>query len=352
MTGEYAVWVTRTEVASPLKFRFACQQMFRRGLLLIAATPALLASCANAWSPQSAPAIAEPAEATLIPAAPKKGFQFPYLLRLPPASKAGALPFMLVEPNNTGHPSADFDEHLRSAVALANDGVGSHVARILSIPLLIPVFPRLEELYTQSLSRQTLLTADPRLRRLDKQLLAMIADARHRLSEKGIRVNRRVLLTGFSASGMFVTRFAALHPSEVQALAAGGVNGFVILPTERLGTTLLPFPLGVADLSSVADSSFSAVEWRQVAQFIFMGAKDSNDAVKCDDAYPPDERTIIYEYLGETMLPDRWEKCQQLYREAGASVTFRTYAGLGHETDATVHAEIASFLRQACLSGR
>jgi hypothetical protein len=329
--------------------------VLRRRSLLIAATLALLASWANVRPAQSAPYITEATEATLIPAAPEKGFQFPYLLRLPPAGKAGAPPFLLVEPNNTGQPSTHFEEHLRSAMNLAKNGVGSDVARNLGIPFLIPVFPRPTEPYTQSLSRQTLLTACPRLHRLDLQLLAMIADARHRLAKRGIEVNQRVFLTGFSASGMFVTRFAALHPCAVQALAAGGVNGFVILPIKRLGATRLPFPVGVADLSSVADDSFNAVEWRQVAQFIFMGSEDKKDAVKYIDAYPPNERKIIYEYLGAKMLPDRWEKCQQLYREAGASasiVKFKTYPGICHESNEKINAEIANFFLQASHSIR
>jgi hypothetical protein len=222
----------------------------------------------------------------------------------------------------------------------------------MGAPLLMPVFPRSPALYTHSLDRETLLTTDLSLHRVDLQLLAMIRDARQRLDQRGIGVHEKVFLTGFSASGVFVTRFNALHPDAVQAVAAGGINGFVILPLDRLGGTVLQFPLGVADLPLFTNKAFDADGWRRVPQFLFMGALDANDAVQNDDAYPEAQRAAIHELLGQKMLPDRWERCQQLYRDAGAAVTFRTYAGIGHGTNGRIHAEIASFFRQLSLEER
>lgn len=222
-------------------------------------------------------------EESLIPASPKRGFHFPYLLLLPPVGVMDAPPFLLVEPNNSGHVSDDFQEHIGAAKASAKQGVGSDVARRLGVSFLMPVFPRSPKLYTHSLDRRTLLTIDPQLIRLDLQLLAIIADARERLGRLGIRVEQRVFLTGFSASGCFVTRFAALHPDTVEALAAGGVNGFVILPYAHIDTTPLPFPLGIADLAPLVERPFQRERWRRIPQFLFMGSDNTNDAVQFDD---------------------------------------------------------------------
>lgn len=147
-----------------------------------------------------------------------------------------------------------------------------------------------------------------------------------------------------------MTRFAALHPDAVEPLAAGGVNGVVILPLHQIGSTPLRFPLGIADLASVAGQPFQFERWRSVPQFLFMGAEDTNDAVQFDDAYPAAERAIIYGHLGERMLPDRWNKCQELYRHAGAKATFTTYPQLSHGTSGRIHAEIANFLRQSSIA--
>ena len=153
--------------------------------------------------------------------------------------------FLLVEPNNTGKLADDLAVHLAAARDLADKAIGGFVARELALPLLVPVFPRPEkewELYTHQLDRDTLLVAAGPLQRLDLQLLAMIDDARARLASRGMNLPAKVLLTGFSASGSFVNRFTALHPERVQAAAAGGLNGNLILPLATLGGRELALP--------------------------------------------------------------------------------------------------------------
>jgi hypothetical protein len=305
----------------------------------------LVSGCAqqSALASQVAPAT----RATLIQATPSAGFQYPYFLRVLPKIDKAAPTYLLAEPNNSGKSCKRFEYHLAQARKLAENGVGSDVSLQLGIPLLVPVFPRPPEIYTQILNRRAPLATAPELHRLDLQLLAMIDDARRRLAQQGIQVHERILLTGFSASGAFVNRFTALHPERLKAVAAGGVNGMLILPMDRIDTVRLPFPLGTADFASILNRPFQVDAWRRVPQFIYMGACDTNDAVWFDDAYTEDQRKIIYKYLGERMQTDRWEKCQSLYREAGATVTFRTYPCIGHETNGRIEPEIAEFFRRA-----
>lgn len=304
------------------------------------------------------------ATTTLVEAAPERGFHYPYLLVVPATalpgsgnlaapggSGAAAAPpgFLLVEPNNTGRLSDDLAVHLAAARDLATQAIGGYLARELAVPLLVPVFPRPEtqwELYTHQLDRDTLWIADGPMRRLDLQLLAMIEDARARLASQGIAVARKVLMTGFSASGSFVNRFTAIHPEQVQAVAAGGLNGILILPVETLGGRSLPYPLGVADLAAASGHAFDAVRWREVPQFLYMGALDDNDAVQYDDGYTAAEKSLVDAVIGAKMQPDRWEHCQKLYREAGATATFRTFPEVGHFTTREVNEAIRDFFRQ------
>jgi hypothetical protein len=321
--------------------------MHRRAILFGAA--AGLAGCTGL--PKTSTVLVPGATAqAVVPANPGMGFHFPYVLQQP-ASGIAKLPFLIVEPNNSGHVSTKFDDHLQAAIELARVGLGGSVAKRLDAALLMPVFPRGPDLYTHSLGRTTMLTADPALRRLDLQLLAMIQDALTKLSEQGNALQPQVLLSGFSASAMFVTRFAAMHPTTVRALAAGGLNGFVILPLPRLGTVDLVFPLGIGDLPAIAGQRFDAASWKRLPQFLFMGAADTNDAVQFDDSYSQDDRTIIHDSIGRTMMPDRWLQCERIYAQAGACATFRTYPDLGHGTNGRVHADVAEFLRQAVASG-
>ncbi len=265
-----------------------------------------------------------------------------------PVGPSGTLrPYLIVETNNSGPISAQSQPHIQPASELARNGLGGSVAQALRLPLLMPIFPRDSDLYTHSLGRSTLLTEHALLRRLDLQLLAMSRNAIGRLRSQGVAAQDKLLLTGFSASAMFATRLALLHPQAVQAVAAGGLNGFVILPHEQLSGQALRYPLGTSDLQAVAGTDFDAAGCLRLPQFLFMGELDTNDAVDLDDSYDDVDRQVIHSRVGKRMMPDRWQACEQLYALAGASARFLTYAGIGHGTNGRIHREVADFLRSA-----
>ena len=284
-----------------------------------------------------------------IPAAPEKGFHFPYLLFLPDPAEGKKYDYLLVEPNNTGRGSDDFEIHRSAATALARDSsVGNWVAKALRIPLLVPVFPRsstTKDVYTHSIDRDTILISSGPLKRLDLQLLAMIADARPRLEAMKRPVRSKILINGFSASGLFANRFSLLHPEVVAAAAYGGINGFITLPVEELKARQLNFPVGIADLEKITGHSFDRPAYLAIPQFGYMGADETNDALVYPDAYSEEERTLIFELLGRKMMPDRWEAVQAVYQTQKVSIQFKTYPGIGHGTDGRINKEVAEFFR-------
>ena len=284
-----------------------------------------------------------------IPAAPDKGFHFPYLLFVPDSAEEKKYDYLLVEPNNTGKPSDDPEIHRSAATALARDSsVGNFVAKRLRIPLLVPIFPRpssTDDVYTHSLDRDTIVISSGPLKRLDLQLLAMIADARPRLEAMKRPVRSKVLMNGFSASGLFANRFALLHPEAVVAAAYGGINGFITLPVGELKSRPLNFPVGIGDLQNLTGDPFDRPVYLAIPQFAYMGADETNDAVVKDDAYSDEERTLIFELLGRTMMPDRWEAVQAVYQTEKVSIQFKTYSGIGHGTDGRINKEVAEFFR-------
>ena len=284
-----------------------------------------------------------------VPAAPEKGFHFPYLIFIPKSAEGKTSSYLLVEPNDTGRVSDDLEIHRAAAIALARDSsVGNFVAKKLGIPLLVPVFPRpssLDTVYTHSLDRDTILISEGPLKRLDVQLLAMITDARERLAAMGHPVNQKVLLNGFSASGLFANRFTFLHPEAVAGAAYGGLNGFIMLPVAELDSQALEFPLGLADFEKITGHPFDRVTYSAIPQFAYMGEKDENDAVVHHDAYSDEERALIFKLLGRTMMPDRWKAVEAVYQTQRLPVQFKTYAGIGHGTDGTINGEVAAFYR-------
>jgi hypothetical protein len=132
-----------------------------------------------------------------IEAKPEKGFNWPYLLYIPETVKSSAV--LLVEPNNSGVPSDDFAHHENKALQCLD--TRSPFSHKMGAPLLVPIFPRYHDLYTQALDRPTLLTKRENLVRIDLQLMAMVDDATIKLAGQGIRVNKKFFMMGFSASG-------------------------------------------------------------------------------------------------------------------------------------------------------
>lgn len=285
----------------------------------------------------------------LIEANPAAGFHHPYFLRTPTGLKGGASIVLLVESNNTGALDDDPSVHVEAARSfISGRGVGPYVARELSLPLLVPVFPRLESspnLYTHALDRDTLLIKDGPLKRLDIQLLRMVEDARGRLSQSGVATLDKFLICGFSASGSFANRFAFLHPEKLLGVAAGAVNGIPMLPVATYNDKRLNYPLGVNDLQAIAKTPFNKEIWRALPQYIFMGALDENDTAPFGDAFSDEERDVIYSAVGRKMQPDRWQAAQRIYLEQQASITFVTYGAVGHWTDRRINDDVVNFFR-------
>ena len=192
-----------------------------------------------------------------VSANPAAGFSFPYYLFVPQEMDSGEPVYLLVEPCNTGTTSDDFEHHDSKAKSLAL-GRSSHankIARKLRVPLLVPVFPRPGgerwRIYTHALDRDTLLVKEGDLRRIDEQLIKMIAHAQQLLQHNNVKVNEQVFMNGFSASGTFTNRFAILHPKVVRAVATGGINCIPTFPTDRWNGTTMRYPVGIADVKEI-----------------------------------------------------------------------------------------------------
>jgi predicted esterase len=282
-----------------------------------------------------------------VKAEPNKGFYFPFLLKIPSNIETN---YLIVETNNTGAVSDDFEVHYQSAKkAIVGNAVGPWVAKKLNSPILIPVFPRPKtewEMYTHALDRDTLLVESGELKRIDLQLLAMISQAKKVLSNHSVTIQDKVILTGFSASGSLANRFSMLHPDSIQLVVAGGLNGILMLPVDNVSNKKLNYPLGVNDFKKITGIDFNKTQWASVPQFLFMGENDTNDAVKYDDAYSDVERKTIYSALGQNMQPERWVKCQDIYKANNVNVVFHTYVNIGHGTNLKIHNDILNFVRK------
>jgi pimeloyl-ACP methyl ester carboxylesterase len=264
---------------------------------------------------------------------PRAGYHSDFYLYLSPGAKAiaerGGTVTVLVQPNNSGTNSDDPSVHRKDAWWT---GFGrSKVADALGVALLVPAFPRPAvdwKVYTHALDRDVLTTTRPDLARLDLQLLAMLDHARASLEADGVVTDSRVLMQGFSASGMFANRFTALHPDRVKATAAGSPGGWPIAPLAEWKGEKLLYPAGVADLEQLTGKRFDARTFRAVPQLLVMGALDDNDSLDFEDGWDKPAAAQIDRLFGSDPQA-RWEGAKQTY--SGTATHFLRVPGIGHD---------------------
>ena len=275
-------------------------------------------------------------------------FRSPYYLYVSDGAEEradrGETLFLLVLPNNTGRADDDLEVHRRKAYTrLLRD---SALARELDVVALVPAFPRPSSswrVYTHALDRDSLTTDVADLARPDLQLIAMIDDARARLASRGMRVDERVLVKGFSANAMFANRFTALHPERVLACAAGSPGGWPIAPVAEWEGASLRYPVGVADLELVTGRAFDAVRFARTPMLVYMGDRDENDSLDFGDGYDDEDRSLVEGRFGARPI-ERWPAIGAMYAAAGSSCEFALYAGAGHETTSAMRSDVTAFL--------
>jgi hypothetical protein len=281
----------------------------------------------------------------LFKISPRKNvkFSWSYYLYVPNSIKQGKKTHILVRPNNTGYPDNDIKVHDKQAEGKIKGLISW--AEKLRTPVLVPVFPRYDKhvlIYTHALDRDSLMTDVKGLERIDLQLIAMIGDAKERLKKKGIIVDEKILMCGFSASATFANRFIALHPKRVKAATIGSPGGWPILPKSEWKGNKLKYPVGVGDLNKLVGNEFNLKAFREVSLYFFMGDEDDDDSVLYDDAYGDENRNLILNNFGKDLIK-RWKTAESIYEEVNANSKFVIYDGVGHNRTKKMEEDIIEF---------
>jgi dienelactone hydrolase len=292
-------------------------------------------------------------EVIRVEAQPDKGFSYPYYIYVPAALREAAeqtkTRSFLVIPNNTGKINDDLKFH-EDDVKRKAPQIGAALSH-LKIPILMPVFPRPatdHRIYTHSLDRDVMTTDKKEYRRLDLQLIAMIEHARAKLESEKIKIEKQILMQGYSASGMFVNRFVFLHPELVKAAAIGAPGGWAIAPTATYQKKSLTFPAGTSDFREISGAKFDLKKVRKVPLLMILGDQDTNDAVPMGDAYDRRETDLVIELFGKTPV-ERWSKSEMLYRQNKLNATFKLYPNATHTMTKEMRDDTIAFLKKYVL---
>jgi hypothetical protein len=284
-----------------------------------------------------------------VEADPARGFQWPYYLLIPASVTAPAT--LLVEPNNTGTWDDNPSRHEIAAETLARSKAS--FAGTVGCPLLIPAFPRPIHpqapesggIYTHALDRFSLQMTGSPIERLDRQLLAMVDDARTRLAAGGINVGPKFFMLGFSASGAFTSRFAMLHPDRIKAAAEGSPGGWPIAPVAAWRGTVLRYPCGISDLASLVGAAPDVTAFARLPLFIFVGAVDTNDAVDTRGTTSAERAGVaaLLNMPADPYIANRWPTAEAIYRSVGSSAVFKVYPGVAHAYSTEMLNDLATF---------
>jgi hypothetical protein len=316
-----------------------------------------------------------------IPASPKNGFDWPYFLALPSeysrAVNKQLKQYLMIDTNNSGA-TDDYSKCLRDTFynLRFNTQYSTQLAHKLGLPVLMPVFPRPSTYYrhnnekryfcqhsftrdTATLSlilkdRQMAQTLKEHYRKigfdintlagLDLQLIAMMKHALKYLDKKGYRMESKVFMCGFSASGDFVDRFTAFHPEWVKAVASGAVLDNMVLPLAEYKGEKLIFPIGIYDYQDINGKPFDMDKYNSVARLYYSGDSDTDNVVPFADCYTNQERIIIIKLWGLDILP-RVKSLIELYGQSGGKGMFILDKGVGHRASKQMQAYMKEFFQ-------
>jgi len=186
--------------------------------------------------------------------------------------------------------------------------------------------------------------------RPDLEIVKVIDEFITFLRKQNLDVYSKVFIAGFSCGGVQANRIAILHPNKVAAVAIGAPGAF-LYPAKTWKGFSLPYPLGVADIDQLSETSFSLEDYTKIPHFIFVGEKDTariNDPVNFEACYAKRHARIIKAYFGRTP-PERAKIFAQYLESLEMDVSLKIYRGIGHEMIPEMIYDIFSFFSSVHL---
>jgi predicted esterase len=195
--------------------------------------------------------------------------------------------------------------------------------------------------YPQGINYYSLREETPSFYRYpDKKVNSMLDELISALKSAGYQVHEKVLVSGFSAGGMWANRYTVLHPERVQAAAIGQSGGWLTVPFESYDNTTLNWPLGLADYEQRKGQVYEKTEeLKDIPQFVYIGSDDT-DATYYSSTYPEESELTIW----GASDPERLETQATVLSNRGYNVTFQLYDGVGHTITESMYEDVWNFL--------
>lgn len=125
-------------------------------------------------------------------------------------------------------------------------------------------------------------TDDPFYNRIDLKVQKIIEEAVITIEEQNIKVYDKVLIEGFSSTGISAVKFAILMPDKILAIIAGS-PGVVNLLTNDFEAQNYEWPYGLKNFVDMTGYSFDKEAFNKIPKFLYIGSLDNQASFFADE---------------------------------------------------------------------
>lgn len=189
-----------------------------------------------------------------------------YIIGIPDGLKDNAE--MFVETYNSGGRQADtYPQNVQHAIEDKYNPIEMNYADFMTdFPLVVPIVPDLKGMPDfQQMSVDAVKEFQ-----IHEKVKECIDDARKYIEQiTGKKVQDKIFLSGYSASGVFAQRFALAYPELINRALIGGAAGAIPIPTKKL-----KYPIGIQDYETLFGKKFDSEAYKKIQFAYYVGEKE------------------------------------------------------------------------------
>ena len=223
--------------------------------------------------------------------------------------------------------------------------IGKYVRSQINAPMLYVYVPRenKNEPYYQHLARECFTSNDLKYPRCDLLVKQSILDAQKKLkSISGKDVSDKIVLNGYSTSGVFVQRFAEIHPEIISKAIIGAATGSIPIPSKDLD-----WPFGIRNFEELFGKKFDEESYKKIQFAYYVGELEAKETSNRRDengnivpmhdiSYltisSPEDSATRYRAMFGINLNERFKNAINWYKQHGYKITSKIYKGADHRS--------------------
>lgn len=192
-----------------------------------------------------------------------------YILGIPENMNENAEMFVEMY-NSGGRETNDYEGNIQHALTDRGNPIEkTYRDFITDFPVVIPVIPCIKGLPDfQQLSIDSIKEFH-----IHEKTKNCIFDAKTQIEEiTGKRVQDKIFLSGYSASGIFAQRFALIYPELINRALIGGAAGTIPVPSKKF-----KFPIGIEDFSELFGKEFNFEEYKEIQFGYYVAERETEE---------------------------------------------------------------------------